>query len=94
MGQIGSQEFAYGSRIGDDSLAAPFGHLGLPRRAPGVRLGGELRISVTSFCASFESFNRRKYVRSPMPSRGLAMVFSPLDQRLLSFLFLKRNTLF
>src|SRR5258708_21446010 len=66
----------------------------LPRRAPGVRLGGDLRISISKSWVSFENFNRRKYVRSAMPSSGLVMVSSPLNQCLLKSPFQQRNTIF
>src|SRR6266487_3717024 len=48
----------------------------LPRRAPGVRLGGEERMRVKSSYASFESLSRRIYAKSAIPSSGLAMVSS------------------
>src|SRR5437588_11299888 len=65
-----------------------------PRRAPGVRLGGDVRISVSSSFVSYESFSRRKYVRSAMPSSGLAMVSSPYNQCLIKSPFQERNTFF
>src|SRR5437667_1583584 len=57
----------------------------LPRRGLGVRLGGELRIAARSSCVSFESFNRRKYARSAMPSNGFAIVSPSLNQCLVQF---------
>src|SRR5258708_37776598 len=66
----------------------------LPRRALGVRLGGDVRISISKSWVFFENFNRRKYVRSAMPSSGLVTVSSPLNQCLLKSPFLQRNTIF
>src|SRR5258708_12789505 len=65
-----------------------------PRRAPGVRLGGDVRIAVSSSFVSFESFSRRKYVRSAMPSSGLAMVSSPYNQCLIKSPFQQRKPFF
>src|SRR5260370_42196530 len=48
----------------------------LPRRAPGVRLGGEERMRVKSSYASFESLSRRLYAKSAIPSSGLDMASS------------------
>jgi hypothetical protein len=48
----------------------------LPRRAPGVRLGGERRICVSNSWVSRLKPKRRKYAWSAIPSSGLAMVLS------------------
>src|SRR5260370_7763667 len=48
----------------------------LPRRAPGVRLGGEERMRVKSSYASFESLSQRLYAKTPIPSSGLDIPFS------------------
>ena len=64
----------------------------LPRRAPGVRLGGDVANMREEFRVSFESLSRRKYARSTMPSRGFAMVSSTSSDTYR--IFLKRNTAF
>src|SRR6266487_3354683 len=62
----------------------------LPRRAPGVRLGGEERMCVRSSCVSFESLSRRVYAKSAIPSSSLIMVSPTSNDRM--NIFLKRNT--
>src|SRR5712692_509389 len=62
----------------------------LPRRAPGVRLGGEERMCVKSSYVSFESLSRRIYAKSAIPSSGLAMISSTSNDMM--NIFLKRNT--
>src|SRR5579859_6874598 len=62
-------------------------HTGIfPRRAPGVRLGGEERIRVSTSWISRGKPNRRKYALSAMLSSGLAMVLSYLAQNRRSLL--------
>src|SRR5260370_42155861 len=63
----------------------------LPRRAPGVRLGGDERICMSNACVSFGKPNRWKYASNAMPSSGFAMTASYLPQW---DGFLQRNIVF
>src|SRR5229473_2226633 len=58
----------------------------LPRRAPGVRLGGDVRICMRRSCASRERPSRRKYASNTMPSSGFAMISSTSSDALTHFL--------